>query len=283
MRLHPVRTYLLQTFGWSWLVLLTLYTAHRLGWLSYASLQLGYNLGAAGPALGAVLAARRHYGAAGLRALGRRLGPMPWSGVVRGLVLAPLVLLGAGLLSYPLATGQVFRFAVTQAQFHLGTPLSYLLWALPLLSYAVLEEIGWRGFLLPHLQQHHSALTSTVLLTGIWGCWHAPMFLYRLQFSPWMTVGFFLSLLVGALLLTAVFNASGGSVLACAAFHLANNAASAFDQEYVVVVVGAGYVLLAAGLLGRYGPAALAPGARIGNYLRHPAAVLASAASRVRR
>ncbi|OON69949.1 CPBP family intramembrane glutamic endopeptidase [Hymenobacter sp. CRA2] len=266
MHPSPVRTYLLLAFGISWSLLLGFYAAFRLGWLSNQGLQLLFNLGALGPGLGAVVAARHHYGTAGMQALGRRLALLPWPRRTLVLVLAPLLLLGIGLALYPLPAGRPFSFAVTRAQFHLSTPVTYLMWAAPFLSYAVLEEIGWRGFLLPHLQQRHSALASTAWLTLLWGLWHAPLFLFRLQFSPLITVGFFLSLFVGALLLTAVFNGSGGSVLACMAFHLANNVASAFDQEYLVVVLGAGYVGLALYLLWRYGPASLAPTPRVGNY-----------------
>ena len=37
------------------------------------------------------------------------------------------------------------------------------------------EELGWRGFLLPTLNEKYSYLKSTIKSGVIWGIWHAPM------------------------------------------------------------------------------------------------------------
>ncbi|MCA9979341.1 MAG: CPBP family intramembrane metalloprotease [Anaerolineales bacterium] len=39
------------------------------------------------------------------------------------------------------------------------------------------EEIGWRGFALPRLQQLYSDTTSSFLLGGVWALWHLPLYL----------------------------------------------------------------------------------------------------------
>ena len=39
----------------------------------------------------------------------------------------------------------------------------------------LLEEIGWTGYAIRKLSTKYSALTSAVLLGGIWGLWHAPV------------------------------------------------------------------------------------------------------------
>jgi membrane protease YdiL (CAAX protease family) len=36
------------------------------------------------------------------------------------------------------------------------------------------EELGWRGFALPRLQESHSALRAALLLGAIWAVWHLP-------------------------------------------------------------------------------------------------------------
>jgi membrane protease YdiL (CAAX protease family) len=43
-----------------------------------------------------------------------------------------------------------------------------------------LEELGWRGFLQPRLQQRYSAVGSSVAIGVLWAVWHAPMILVGL-------------------------------------------------------------------------------------------------------
>jgi len=46
------------------------------------------------------------------------------------------------------------------------------------------EELGWRGFALPHLQDGHSALAAALILGPIWGSWHLPLFLIGNESRP---------------------------------------------------------------------------------------------------
>lgn len=94
------------------------------------------------------------------------------------------------------------------------------------------EEMGWRGFALPHLQRRFSALSASLLLTLLWAGWHIPLFLYRpgyVQMGPGDAVGWVFSLLTGSVLLGWLFNSSRGSLLACALFHAAVDVAFLAD------------------------------------------------------
>jgi membrane protease YdiL (CAAX protease family) len=87
------------------------------------------------------------------------------------------------------------------------------------------EEIGWRGFALPRLQQRFSALNASLLLGLTWGFWHYPGFLIGVGvplelpfavFVIWTTLA--------TILMTWVYNNTGGSILSAILIHSAANA-----------------------------------------------------------
>jgi membrane protease YdiL (CAAX protease family) len=84
------------------------------------------------------------------------------------------------------------------------------------------EEVGWRGFALPRLQERFNALTSSIILAVFWAIWHWPLFFYRPGYTSMDFVailGWFFSLLTGSVLLTWLFNSSRASIFICAIFH----------------------------------------------------------------
>jgi hypothetical protein len=75
------------------------------------------------------------------------------------------------------------------------------------------EELGWRGLALPLLQRRYSPLAASLILGCIWGAWHIPAFLF--SGSPQSVYSFplyFIYLVCGTVLMTAVYNATGGSL-----------------------------------------------------------------------
>lgn len=57
------------------------------------------------------------------------------------------------------------------------------LWAVPVVVVYVLvlggplgEELGWRGYLLPRLEERTGALVATLVLAAVWTVWHLPLF-----------------------------------------------------------------------------------------------------------
>lgn len=84
------------------------------------------------------------------------------------------------------------------------------------------EETGWRGFALPRLQRRFGPLSAALLITPIWALWHLPFFFtvatYR-GFPALGYVGFVFGLACGSIVLTWLYNRTGGSILACAVWH----------------------------------------------------------------
>jgi membrane protease YdiL (CAAX protease family) len=99
-------------------------------------------------------------------------------------------------------------------------------WGLWFVTSGCGEEIGWRGFALPRLQRRHPALTSSLLLALGWAGWHLPAFFYVPSYSAIglrILPGFFIGILAGAIVLTWLYNSSGGSVLAAVLWHASFN------------------------------------------------------------
>jgi uncharacterized protein len=241
----------------SWTIEIPLALAHQgltgeilPGWTHYLA---GY-----GPALAALVVCTRTEGTSGLRRLAGRLlrwkaGVGWWLGAV-----SPLMAGAATLWLVDVWRGGGASLA------DLGT-VSFLprlgLAALPLwlLTFGLGEELGWRGFALPRLQTRHSALGASAILTAIWAGWHLPLFFYNL--APAMAAFWLVSLLAAAIVLTWLFNGSGGSVLLPTVFHGTFNfvTSSTAGPQLVPAVVSTAVILGAVWVVRRYGPTHLAP------------------------
>ncbi|MFN7118986.1 MAG: CPBP family intramembrane glutamic endopeptidase [Saprospiraceae bacterium] len=267
---RPVWTFIAFAYGITWIILITGGLLLQQNIITKLQFDILYLFGALGPCLGAFWTARFHYGKASVARLWATFSFKNWNKTVWLLILSPWLLFAVGLLVYRIITGAWFTFAITKQQFELGSGEAYFAWITPFFVYAFLEEVGWRGFLLPHLQAQRTAFSATALLTLIWGGWHLPMFWVRFDFSIGIAIGFFFGIFVGALILTALFNQSKGSIGAAILFHLNNNLASAFEQQYVVAVLSTGFVLLAIYLLRQYGAVNLSATPRIKNFYQLP-------------
>jgi membrane protease YdiL (CAAX protease family) len=90
---------------------------------------------------------------------------------------------------------------------------------------AALEEPGWRGFLLPRLEQRFSPLLASLLGWLPWALWHAPLdfhqpFRFTLLQYLLIRVVFLIPITV---ILTWFYNRSGADLLAVVIFHAAMN------------------------------------------------------------
>ncbi len=262
----PILQYTFWAYAITWLLVIGFYVLYKWEILSFTQLNILYVFGSLGPFLSAWYCTRKYYGRSGIQKLWKKISLKYFNLISFLLSVSPLVLFLIGYLLYPFITSKTFTFQITIDQFGLRNAGDYVAWLLPFFAYAIFEEIGWRGFLLPHLQENRSAFAATAILTVIWALWHLPFFLFRFQFSSFIVVGFFIGIFVGAIILTAIYNTMGGGLLGVILFHLTNNIASAFDKNIIVAVVSTGFMILALLILLIWKPRNLARSEKIGNY-----------------
>lgn len=94
---------------------------------------------------------------------------------------------------------------------------------------SLVEEIGWRGFALPRLQERFGPVGESLILGLLWGLWHFhPINLPSYQgVMPW----FVLSTICASVIFTWLYNHTNGSILIATLFHASNNV-----SEFVVSV-----------------------------------------------
>jgi uncharacterized protein len=218
-------------------LILYFFLSYLISWLIWLPLilqKLGINvlpilpkyhhyLGSFGPMIAALIVTYISAGWKAVKDLLKKLGnwKVNWKWYVVILVIPVLLVIVAGYTD-EIINQQSFTMKgfSTNAAFPQFGPLAYFLFNF--LTFGIGEETGWRGFALPALQKKYSALISTLILSVVWTCWHIPAFIYRPLYSQ-MDVsgiaGFFMSMLMGSVILTWLYNSTKGSLLIVAIFH----------------------------------------------------------------
>jgi membrane protease YdiL (CAAX protease family) len=204
-----------------------------------------------GPAAAAVLVVAAIGGRAGVAGLLRRIGL--WRVGLRWwlVALSPPGLLGLAVLASWL-TGSDLPHLADFGLFSGVPTVGVVGVGLLVVVGALGEEIGWRGFALPALQRRFSPLVASLILAGLWALWHVPLFFvvatYR-SFGIAQSVGFVFALSCGAIVLTWLYNRSGGSILLVAVWHGLFNLVSGTAAATGVVAAVVSTVVMAQALL----------------------------------
>jgi uncharacterized protein len=224
MRKNPVTWFYILAFGISWLGMISVVLASR-GIAPFDNpyflvLSIFYVVG---PALAAVIVSRVAQGKTGvwdlLKGLIRwRVG---WGWYIVA-VLGPAVLfLVAQLITKLLG----FSVTIVVPPVELSP---YAMFGLVVNSFAnTCEEIGWRGFALPHLQKRHSALHATLTVGTLWGLWHLPLVFLGGAMSEYPFL-WLIIIVADAFIYTWIYNSTKGSILLVALFHSLGNIVGAF-------------------------------------------------------
>lgn len=268
MKSKPIIIFNLIAFSLTWVIAFWIYYLLNNQQISTVQQQVYHSFGALGPTIGAFLTAYLFYGKTGVSKLVNKIvspKKLPSSSLL--ICVSPLLLFIVGLFAFRVFKGEWYNFKLF-IDTNWNSLSNTLIWFLPLISYAIFEEIGWRGFLLPHFQKRYDAWLSTIYLTIIWGLWHLPFFFYRFEFSVFISIGFFFGLFVGAIILTSLYNSSRGSLLFVILFHLLMNIFSGFDKEIIVAILSTGYIFIAIYIYKTYGRASLSSEKRTNNYFK---------------
>lgn len=177
------------------------------------------------PTIAAVIVIGMTEGKAGIRKLLGKL--LRWRVGLRWYLIT---ILGVGLLYFAALQIHVWLGGTAKATPPGGLPMLALGVAVMFFVNGLVngEEFGWRGFALPRLQAKFNALTSSLLLGGVWILFHIPLFFTKgggvggnMSNTPFLA--FALNVLAGSVLVTWLFNNTGGSVLFAYLFHAASN------------------------------------------------------------
>jgi uncharacterized protein len=181
-------------------------------------------LGAFGPMVAAIVVTALEGGRAGLRSLlGRivrwRVAPI-WYAVA---ILGPFVLTLAAIALHVALGGQPPSPGLLVG----ALPTLLIVVVYMIITVALGEEVGWRGYALPALQARYSALVASLILGVLWALWHLPVFFNPDTHYSNLPFLLFLAYMVAfAVLITWVFNSAEGIVLMAIFFHAVMNASS---------------------------------------------------------
>ncbi len=249
---HPVTAFYILAFAISWL-----------GWVPqalYARRAFPFDnplfnlLAGAGPTLAAVIVLLRLRDTAGIRRLFGSLlqwkASPGWFVFVFGFwaVTAAVALgIGAVLGSAPPALDQFAWGSLV--------PIFVMM-----LFSNVWEEIGWRGFALPRLQERYNDLMIAFIMGILWSLWHLPLMLNPsspMAGLPW--AGELIFSLALTIIYTWLYLHTGGSLLFVSIFHAMSNTIAfvllemgVYQSSYWPVV--ALTTVFAMGIVLRYGP-----------------------------
>jgi membrane protease YdiL (CAAX protease family) len=127
----------------------------------------------------------------------------------------PLLIFVIGLGIYLMMGGQAPSFTVFREELHL-LPIFLLVVFLPF-NGPIGEELGWRGYLLPKLQQRSGPLIASLLIGTLWGIWHLPDFFNPESVQSSLGLIFFIPFVVGTIsnsvIMTWLYNKTKASVL----------------------------------------------------------------------
>ncbi|MFN8533009.1 MAG: CPBP family intramembrane glutamic endopeptidase [Dehalococcoidia bacterium] len=251
-RWRAIAIFLALAFAWSWTGFLVPLAFGEPGSAPrQIAMAVGWTSAMWGPGLAAIVVTlavlREPFGSLGLGRFG------PWRYYLVAWLIPPLLAVAAGIVSWAagLGTFDPTLSALRPALARQGIEDPALVWALvglqvaialtaaPVFNvlFAIGEEIGWRGFLLPRLEPL-GRWRAVVLSGAIWGFWHAPAIAQGHNYPGQPVLG--IALMVGFCVLIGTFFSwlyfSTGSTWAPALAHGSLNATAGLPLLFLTGV-----------------------------------------------
>jgi membrane protease YdiL (CAAX protease family) len=235
MQRHPLVTYFAIAFAGTWA--LTIPLALSSGFNLFPMPDIAFLLLFifsiyTGPFLGALIVTRGIDGRTGIRRLFKRT--VQWRVRMRWYLAAIFSFLLIWLASYSiLFNGAPLRGLIANPLLLVTIFLPWLLQGIFIPSLG--EELGWRGFAFPRLQEQYGPIRGTLILGALQGLWHLPI-LFTPLLGPFTMEKFttFMLTAIGAVFLyNWVFNNARASVLIAILMHASSNAASRLMEEII--------------------------------------------------
>ena len=230
---HPLAAYFIIAFvgAWALVIPLALSTGFNLFSMPDAVLMLLFIIGAyPGPFLGALVVTHAVEGKEGVRRLWKRV--FQFRAGFQWYLVAIFIMLAIWLAAYSIP----YRGAPVRDL--LANPMLLITAFLPSVGIGLFvpslsEEIGWRGFALPRLQNQYGPLVGTLILGMMHGLWHLPALftVFMGPMKPDQVLPFIITAAAGTFLYTWVFNNTRGSIWIAILLHASSNAASQMLNE----------------------------------------------------
>jgi uncharacterized protein len=230
IRQHPLWAFFVLAYVLTWVFTIPfVYVWRNVTDERFAWWMIFFLPGAYGPTFAAVIVTAMTEGLAGVRTLLGKFcqwrAPVGWWLFV---VVAPLaVVLGAMSIC---GFGPAATTTADLGRALLVVPITLLV-ALPFGPLP--EELGWRGYALPHLLSRYGIVTSSFIVGFFWHFWHIPMFWFPgaafpscLELSLTSVSIYLLMRCADSVTFTVAYLHTRGSVPVAITLHLFNNAAS---------------------------------------------------------
>ena len=219
---YPLASFITITFLFSWLLWLP-QALYSQGFTTWHNPLWGF--GSFGPSLAGVIIIYLLKGKSGLKELWQRI--ILWKVSFKWylfIFLFPFTAITAALLIFRASGGEIP--AINYAE----NILIFLptLFLVLVLGGPLNEELGWRGFMLPHLLNNSNALQASLALGITWAAWHLPLFWISGASQEGIPVLWVLVQITAlSFIFTWLHHRTGASLLIALLFHAVLNASGA--------------------------------------------------------